>query len=220
MTDFTIADSEIVDQHESILIHLFYSLLNYDYRNGMFTDESSIYDMGAVGLSNQDFIDVANQYHQQASDSLSYSEGQKLYYKILNKAFDNMIFEKFEKTYGFSLDSKTHLLKDIALLLKDKFPNKNWDTDIIFILKKFDNQLKNEDILEKQTKVETKTIGNVTKLPVRKKPTPDEVLNGTNSFLMQSVLGMSWEDAEKLASENYEKKMAGKKFEPYVPIEE
>jgi hypothetical protein len=217
MTDFTIADSDIVDQHESILIHLFYSLLDYNYRNGMFTDESSIYDMGAVGLSTQDFIDVANQYYKQTSDFLSYSEGQKLYYKILNKAFDNMIFEKFEKTYGFPLDSKIHLLKDIALLLKDKFPARNWDTDIIFILKKFDNQQKQEDISQNETK--TETTSNVIKLPVRKKPTPDEVRNGTNSFLMQSVLGLSWEDAEKLASENYEKKMLGKKFEPYIPNE-
>ena len=81
--DFTIADSDLVDKNEDMMIHLFFNLFKFDFRSGLFTDESSIYDMGSMGLEHQDYIDVANEYYEKTSESLTYTQGQKLYYKIL-----------------------------------------------------------------------------------------------------------------------------------------
>lgn len=214
--DFTIADSDLVEQNEQMMIHLFYNLLKFDFRGGLFTDESSIYDMGSMGLSHDDYIQVANEYYEKTSESLTYTQGQKLYYKILNKRFDDMIEEKFYQTYGFTLDSKTHLLVDIIKVLNENFPNRDWEMDNLFIIKTLDNiKIENERLeLEKQQQAKNEKV---VKFPGRKKLTDDEVWACTNEFLMVKQLGMNFKDAKKLAEENYNKKMEGKKFEPYIP---
>jgi len=214
--DFTVADSDLVDKNEDMMIHLFFNLFKFDFRSGLFTDESSIYDMGSMGLEDQDYIDVANEYYEKTSDELTYTQGQKLYYKILNKKFDDMISEKFNNTYGFYLNPKIHLLPDIINLLNEKFPNRNWEKDNIFIIKTLDNIKIENDRIELEEKEEAKKE-KVIKLPVRKKLTDDEVRACTNEFLMVKQLGMDFKDAKKLAEANYNKKIEGKKFEPYIP---
>lgn len=216
--DFIIPDEDIVDRYEHILRHLFYHLLDYDYRDGLFTDESSIYDMGGTGLSDEDYSRVASTYRQEVPPNLSYTASQKFYFKLLNQEFDNMIASRFEKTYNFKLDPSIHLLKDLALLLNSTFPDRNWTTENLFISRQLDTK-RERNAQEKASRAVLDT-GNVTKLPVRKKPSPDEILGGVNDYLMVTVLGMSQEDADALAKLNYEKRTEGKKFEPYDPLNE
>jgi hypothetical protein len=212
--DINIIKSDIIEKNEDMMIHFFFNLFKFDFRDGLFTDESSIYDMFSTGLEDQDYIDVANEYYQKTSNEFTYTQCEKLYYKILNKKFNNMIFKKFNNTYGFNLDPKIHLLTDIINLLNKKFPERNWKKDNIFIIKTLDN------IKIENTKTELKEkqeIQKVVKLPVKKKLTDDEVRASTNEFLMIKQLGMNFEEAKKLAEENYNKKMQNKKFEPYIP---
>lgn len=213
--DITFSDSDIVEQHQDILIHLFFHLVDFDVRQGFFSDESSIRDMGTCGFKDEDYHILAKQYYDTCPANYTYSEGQKFYLHLCHDRFDNMIVEKFEYTYGFTIDKKTHFLKDFIFLLKDKFPHRDWVQDNIFILKTLDNRLQKEEdlILEEMHS----NISNVIKLPLKKKLTPEEIKSGTNEYLMVKELGMKFPEARALAKENFDKKMLGKKFEPYIP---
>ena len=218
MTDFTISGNSEISKYDSILIHFYYSVLNYDYRNGLFTDESSIYDMGGTGLSDDDYTRVADEYETiSATDKdMTYTEGQKLYFKLLNKAFDAHIVEKFKISYGLDFDLDKHLLVDIAKILEQEFPGRRWELENLFILRKFD--VEREKVEHERIQREKDT--NIIKIPVKKKLTEDEIRNGSNEFLMMNVLGMSYAEAEALAKTNFEKKTAGKRFVPYRPDED
>lgn len=213
--DITFADSDIIEKNENILIHLFFHLLNFDMRHGFFSDNSSIHDMGTCGFTESDYEILAKQYYDTCPENSTYSEGQKFYLHLCHDRFDNMILEKFEQTYGFSIDKKLHLLKDFIVLLKEKFPNRDWDTENIFILKTLDNRLEKEEQNVKEGLDSEQT--NIVKLPIRKKLTPEEIKQGFNEYLMVKELGLTWDEARTLAKENFDNKMIGKKFEPYVP---
>lgn len=213
--DITFGKSDIVEQNNNILIHLFFHLVNFDVRQGFFSDESSIRDMGTCGFTENDYEILAKQYYDNCPQDYSYSEGQKFYLHLCHDRFDNMIVEKFEATYGFPIDKKIHYLKDFILLLKEKFPNRDWDRDNIFIIKTLDNILEKEELLVKE-EVDSE-LTNVIRLPVKKKKTVEEIKSGTNDYLMVKELGLTWQEARVLAQENFDKKMLGKKFEPYIP---
>lgn len=213
--DIIFEESDIVEKNENILIHLFFHLVDYDFRNGFFSNESSIHDMGSSGFTDQDYLNLSQTYYETVPENLTYSEGEKFYRKLSNELFDNMIIDKFEATYGIVIDKKTHLLKDFILVLKNRFPERDWDKDNIFILKTLDNRLEKEEknIVDAHNHKDEKIV----KLPVRKKLTPEEVKNSFKEYLMVRDLGMTWKDARALAEANFDKKMEGKKFEPYIP---
>lgn len=216
--DFIIPDDDIIEKHENILIHAFYHLLNYDFRDGMFTDESSIYDMGSCGLQDNDYLQIAKEYEELDTKGKSYLECQKIYYKLVNNAFDKRLFSVFKQTYGFELNPKIHLLKDIAILLKETLPKKNWDEENIFILKRLNiisEQREKKHQEEQKTKQEQNK--NITKFPRKKHFSDEEVAQGTNCFLMMKQLGISFDEANKLVDKNLEKRYEGKTFTPYKP---
>lgn len=213
--DITFGDSDIVEQNEDILIHLFFNIIDYDFRNGFFSDESSIYDMGTCGFSEQDYEQLAQTYYDTCPENYTYTQGRKHYNQLSNEKFDNMVIEKFEKTYGFSIPPKLHYLKDFIILLKEHFPERNWAIDNTFILKTLNNRLEKEKkvLIENTQPKDDKII----KLPVRKKLSQEEIRNGLNEYLMVKELKMTWEEAHKLCLSNLDKKHEGKKFEPYIP---
>lgn len=213
--DITFSESDIIEQNEDILIHLFFHILDFDYRNGFFSDDSSIHDMGTCGFTQQDYIELAKLYNKTCPENYTYSQGQKYYLKLSNERFDNMVIEKFEKTYDIAIDNSLHYLKDFIILLKENFPNRNWATENIFILRTLDNRLKNEEdeILNEFQKLPEKVI----KFPVKKKLSQEEIRTGLNTYLMVEELGMSLQEARQLANTNYEKKYEGKKYQPYIP---
>lgn len=213
--DITFSDSDIIEKNEAILIHLFFHLFDFDFRSGFFSNESSIYDMGSCGFTDKDYIELAQLYYDTCPANYTYSQGQNFYFTLSNKRFDKMIAEKFKKTYGFTFDKKMHYLKDFVLLLKEHFPERNWEKDNIFILKTLDNRIERteKEIQEKTHQQDEKIV----QLPVRKKLSPEEIRNGYNEFLMVKELKMSWEEARNLAQLNFDKKHEGKKFEPYIP---
>lgn len=206
-------DDDIVGNNENMLIHIFYHLFDYDLRLGFFSDESSIYDMGTSGLTEQDYFDIANEYNEKCPENYSYSEGMQFYNKLSNDKFDKVIASKFEKTYGFPFDENKHFLKDLVMLFHDKFPNRNWDTEVLFIIKTLDNRFEKE----KSFDIENQKNKKVIKIPVRKKLSPEELKNSSNEYLLVKELGMTWEEATKLANENFDKKYLGQKFTPYLP---
>lgn len=213
--DIIIEDSDIIEKNEALLIHLFFHLFQFDFRKGLFTNLSSIYDMSGCGFQDEDYIELSKQYYSQCPEHYTYKEGRQFYQKLSNNHSDNIVFSNFFRTYGFNLDKKCHLLKDIIVLLNNNFPHKNWESDNIFIIKTLDHRLEKEEELhllemEQQDK-------KIVKLPIRKKPSPEEIKNGYNEYLMVKNLGMNWEDAQQLAKANFEKKTSGKKFEPYLP---
>lgn len=214
--DITIGQSDIIDKNENLLIHVFFNLIDYDFRNGIFTNESSIYDMDGCNFKEEDYINLSKDYYEQFSENYSYSEGRDFYQKLSSAKFDKQIFKNFETTYGFTLTKEQHLLKDIILILQEKFPLRNWDTENIFILKTLNYRLAKKVEEDKQILSEEKNQ-KVVKLPVRKKLSPEEIKGCLNEYLMIKELGMTWEDAKILAKSNFDKKMEGKKFEPYLP---
>lgn len=213
--DIIFEDSDIIEKNENILIHLFFNIVNYDFRNGFFSDESSIRDMESCGFSDEDYIALSKEYYETCPSNITYAEGQRHYQKLSHIRFDNMVIEKFEQIYGIVIDVKTHLLKDFILILKESFPNRDWDKENLFIIKTLDNRLDKEEqsILEEHKNQDKKVV----KLPVRKKLSPEEIKNGLNEFLMVKELGMKWEEARELAKFNFDKKMEGKEFIPYIP---
>lgn len=213
--NITFGDSDIVEKNEAILIHLFFNLLDFDFRSGFFSDESSIYDMGTCGFTDDDYFDLAQTYYDTCPQSYTYTQGQDFYLKLSNKKFDQMIVDKFEKTYGFSFNKKTHYLKDFVVLLQKNFPDRDWDKDNIFILKTLDNRIeKREKEIQEEVKSKDEKI---VRLPVRKKASPEEIRNGYNEYLMVKELKMTWDEARELSRSNFDKKHEGKKFEPYEP---
>lgn len=213
--DITFADSDIVEKNENVLLHLFFHILNFDVRQGFFSDESSIHDMGTCGFTDIDYQILAKQYYDLCPEDYNYSQGQKFYLHLCHDRFDNMVIEKFKTTYGLTINKKTHLLKDFIVLLKENFPDRDWDKENIFIIKTLDNRLEKEEDNIKQSLESEKT--NIVKLPVKKRLTPEEIKKGFNEYLMVKELGMTWDEASLLAKENFDKKMIDKKFEPYVP---
>lgn len=214
--DITIGDSEVVDNNENLLIHVFFNLFNYDFRSGMFTNDSSIYDMSGTNFKDEDYVELAKEYYEQSPENYSYTQGQKLYQKLSNAKFDKNVFESFEKTYGFPLKPEQHLLKDVVLVLKEKFPTRNWDTENIFIFKTLDFRLKKEEEEEERVLAEEKKQ-KVVKLPVRKKPSREEIKVCFNEYLISREFGIPFEEARILARANLEKAREGKKFTPYLP---
>lgn len=213
--DITFGDSDIIEQNEEILIHLFFNIIDYDFRNGFFSDESSIHDMGTCGFTNEDYDQLAQTYYDTCPTNYTYSQGQKFYQKLSNDRFDTMVVENFEKTYGFSIDKKIHYLKDFIILLKEHFPERKWEIENIFILRTLDNRLEKEvKAISEESQIKDEKI---VKFPVRKKLSPEEIKNGLNEYLMVKELKMTWEEATKLAKNNLDKKREGQKFEPYVP---
>lgn len=213
--DITYADSDFVDQHEYLGIHLFYYLFDFDYRRGMFTDESSIYDMGNImGLTHKEIEEVADQYDAQKDDSLIYSECYKKYNKLLNAKWDAMLIRKLQEHYGITLEDKKHYLVDIMKQMLENFPNRDWETENIFIMKKLDAQNKREEEEELKKQKESKVI----RLGVRKKLTKEETLACTNPFLIKEELGISMKEARELAQKNYDLKMKDRIFTPYRPL--
>lgn len=213
--DITYADGEFVDQHEYLGIHLFYYLFDYDYRSGMFTDESSIYDMGNImGLTHEEIEEVADQYDEQKDDSLTYSECMNKYNKLLNAKWDAMIIKKLQDHYGIIFNPKKNLLVDIMKQMLEKFPNRDWETENIFIIKKLDYKNKQEE----EERLQEEKDSNVVRLGVRKKLTKEEVATCTNPFLISQELEMSMKEARKLAQKNYDLKMKDRVFTPYRPL--
>lgn len=213
--DITFSDSGVVDKNEDILIHLFFNIVDYDYRNGSFSDDSSIHDMGSCGFTDEDYLQLAQLYNDTCPKDYIYSEGQDFYQQLSNEHFDNMVIRKFESIYGITIDKHTHYLKDFVALLNEHFPSRNWSTENIFILRTLDNRLINEEkeILEISKKLDQKIL----KLPIKKKLSPEEVRNGLNEYRMMNELGMTRKEAHELAKFNFDKKHEGKKFQPYLP---
>ena len=58
MTDITIADQDEIDKYEDIMVNVFYYLFSYNYNLGLFTDDSSVYDMKYLIIS---YIDSFNE---------------------------------------------------------------------------------------------------------------------------------------------------------------
>lgn len=212
--DITFANSDIVEQNEDILIHLFFHIVDYDFRDGFFSNESSIRDMDSCCFKDEDFVELARFYNETCRQNYTYSQGSEYYQKLFSEKFDNIFVERFEKAYGISIDKKTHYLKDIIVLLKDVFPNRNWKNDNIFILKTLDNRADKKD---KELSQKPQSNEKVVKFPVRKKLTEQEIRSGFNEFLMTQELGLSWEEARQLVKANFDKKHEGEKFEPYLP---
>ena len=206
------SESNTVDNNEYILIHFFFNVFNFDYRSGLFTDESSIYDLGAQGLEDSDYLFIAEEYYKLNTEIFNYDQGMKSYYKILNKYWDNFIIKKIENCYGFKL-CNIHLLPDIIATLKEKFPTKNWEDDTLFIIKTLDNQIDKSIKQELKTKAET----NVIKLNIRKKLSREEILESCNEFLIAKELNISFSMAKEIANSNYDKKNIGRKFRAYIP---
>ncbi len=209
--NITIPPQDKIDSFEDIMIHFFYHVLKYDYRSGLFTDESSIFDMGSTGLDESDYLKAYHEYHDSLPKKLSYIQCQKHYYKILYRIFDEVVAQRVLEVYDIELPKKINLLVDIAAFLKDNV-NKNWQEENIFLIKTMDTKSFQKFKLEDEKK-----FTNVIPIPIKKKLSDEDVAQGCNEFLMMSRLNMSWDDARVLAKKNYEKSMEGKIFEPYLP---
>jgi hypothetical protein len=214
--DFTISSSDIVDNHEDMLIHFYYHILDFDYRCGIFTDQSSICDMGSTGLKKLDYEVVAAKYHELDYKSMEYTQGQKAYNLILNNHWDRMVYNKIKSVYNIEFNTNVHLLIDIIKLLEEKYPNRNWANDNIFIIKMLDNRAKKQE----ENNIKEKEQTNVLKLNLRKKLTREEILKSTNDFLIAKELNIGFKEAHEIAQKNYIEKMKGKIFEPYIPENE
>ncbi len=216
--DFEWGSQDIIDKHENKLIHLFFYMFDYDYRNGVFSDESSIYDMGICGLKDEHFILAYHRYEEcigKLEKLPKYKECQKKYFSILYQIESDVFKDKFKIVYGIELPEKIHLLKDIVKYL-DKNIKRNWDEENIFIIKKLDVQsIQNED--EEKPKKIINRDEKIIPFPVSKKSTDDEIREGFNEFLMMSRLNMSWKEARAQVLINEDKYDDGKIFEPYYP---
>ncbi len=212
MTDITIADQCEIDKYEDIMINVFYYLFSYNYNLGLFTDDSSVYDMKYLALENQDYKDIANDFEKINKEEFDYFEAEKEYNKILNNFFINKITNVFKEKYNYSFTKEKHLLKTIGKELKNLHPNKAWKEENIFLIKRLNHQQKQLKLIEQE---EPKT--NVIKFPKRKKLTKEEIKKSTNFLLMMKELDMSYKEAKKLSDLNLKEKMKDKKFKPYIP---
>jgi hypothetical protein len=208
--DIIQSDSSIIDKNEDVAINLFYYVFDYDFRKGLFTDESSIYDMSPLGLQNYDYEKIADEYEEKKPENLIYREYLNFYDKLLNERWEAVIKKKLQNHYGLIFNSDKHLLVDIISLIKIKFPYRKWSEENIFIIKKLDLKIvKEEKIIEKQT--------NVRKLPYKKKLTDEDIATCINPFLLKESLNISLNEARKLATHNYDIKTKDKIFIPYRP---
>lgn len=210
------SSSDEINSNEDMMINVFYNLFNEDFRQGFFSDESSLYDMKYSGFNKNNYQEVANIYYNLVPNNLDYVDSQKFYIKIIDKVWKNFIFNKFMDIYGIDLKEK-HLLIDIIKSLKEKYPQRHWERENIFIIRTLDN------LLNKQAKVNypiSSSQLNVIELNIRKKPTKEEILQGTNPFLIMKELNISLNEARSIAQNNYRKKMQGKVFKPYIPEDE
>ena len=147
MTDITIADQCEIDKYEDIMINVFYYLFSYNYNLGLFTDDSSVYDMKYLALENQDYKDIANDFEKINKEEFDYFEAEKEYNKILNNFFINKITNVFKEKYNYSFTKEKHLLKTIGKELKNLHPNKAWKEENIFLIKRLNHQQKQLKLL-------------------------------------------------------------------------
>ena len=212
MADITIADQDEIDKYEDIMVNVFYYLFSYNYNLGLFTDDSSVYDMKYLALENQDYKDIANEFEKINKEEFDYFEAEKEYNKILNNFFINKITNGFKEKYNYSFTKEKHLLKTIGKELKKLHPNKAWKEENIFLIKRLNHQQKQLKLIEQE---EPKT--NVIKFSKKRKLTKEEIKKSTNFFLMIKELDMSYKEARKLSDLNLKEKMKDKKFKPYIP---
>lgn len=218
--DTIFGPSDEIEENEEILIHMFFHILDHDFRNGFYSNRSSIRDMSGCGFTDNDYINLSKEYYQLVPENSTYAQGQKFYQQLLNKYFDNMVIEKFQNVYSVAINEETHLLTDLVAILKTAYPVRNWREENIFILKTLDQRLEKEEEeirLSAGNEKMQDSAGNVVKFPIKKKLTPEEIREGINEFLMVKSLGLTWEEARELAQKNFDKKMQGRVFEPYVP---
>lgn len=215
--DIIFTDEDLLTDNEDILIHMFFNLLNYDYREGIFSNESSIYDMEGCNFTNEDYIFLFNQYQENKCENASYKEGCLIYQKMVNTYFDNMLISNFKKAYDLDFNKKKHLLIDLVSILKENFQNKDWKKDNLFILKTLDNRAEKKDFKSNKNNSLNENEEKIIKFPIKKKLSKDEIKNSCNQILIMSELNMTWEEAYALVEINYDKKMKNKIFEPYYP---
>lgn len=226
--EFTMFPSDVVDANENILIHFFYHILNFDYRSGIFTDESSIFDMSDNILSKEDYANLRSQYYTASADAdLDYHQGQKLYYGFVSKLHEERINDKCMAVYGFRLDfnGDPHLLKDIVSVMKNKLPHKDWDSENVFLIKRMDIQAEKDRIANDARTIELdraisapefqdKEATNVIPIGRIRNPSKEEILKGFNPFLIAKELDMSMSEALEVVKKNQLEYYKNKKFEP------
>lgn len=222
----TVYETKIIDQLEEILINVSYYLFKSDYlrsKKAFGTYDKSLINNIVSKLSKEDYENIAKLYYESYTINLTYTDCEKLYRKTIENYNDKLFVKYFEKEYGIKVDNNS-LLVDAINQLKNKFPDKNWKQENIFILKKLDyiNEKNIEKVIELRKKAKEekeKENINVKFLNIKKKYTREEVLKSDNSFLIASELKISKEEAEIIAEMNYNEKMKNIKFEPYIPKE-
>lgn len=222
----TVYETKIIDQLEEILINVSYYLFKSDYlrsKKAFGTYDKSLINNIVSKLSKEDYESIAKLYYESYTINLTYTDCEKLYRKTIENYNDKLFVKYFEKEYGIKVDNNS-LLVDAINQLKNKFPDKNWKQENIFILKKLDyiNEKNIEKVIELRKKAKEekeKENINVKFLNIKKKYTREEVLKSDNSFLIASELKISKEEAEIIAEMNYNEKMKNIKFEPYIPKE-
>lgn len=214
-------ETKRIDQLEEILINVSYYLFKSDYnrtKKSYNTNDKSLISNIAMKLTKEDRENIAKIYYKSYTSNLKYTECEKLYEKTIENYKDKLFVEYFDKEYCIKIDNNS-LLVDAINKLINKFPDRDWKQENIFISKMLDNinQKAIERTIELRKKAKLKENINVKILKIKKKYTKEEILKSDNSFLIMSELKISKEEAEIIAEINYNEQMKGIEFEPYIP---
>lgn len=215
--DITLCESSVVDSNKNLLIHFFYSVFGFDYRAGLFTDQSSVYDLSDLLLSSSDNALLKVMYYKEADPTWDYFKGKKFYYDLRFSAFESALNSKIASAYNIDMSkyANVHLLPDIVSMLHQEFPNRAWDQEVVFISRRLDLLEIAARKLDQAVIAASKPDPFVNVVPLRSvTSSKEEILSGFNPILISKTAGISLEEAIAKVEQNRLDFYKDKKFEP------
>ena len=194
----TYASQEIISDYDLIGLHFMKTVFDMDYREMMLSDESWLSDFSGCGLSDDDWLNINNQYQALLNSDINYLESEKLYHKIKNTYWDNIIIQKVFEEYKISIEKTNILIYPLFETIKDLFSKQ---------------YLKNEVssfVFEEHEEISLKP-----REPLTFEEIQEKLTTTLNPFFYKTYAGGSFEEAGALVKKRKEN-LHGH-YKPYIP---
>lgn len=210
---FELGDNKLVLDNEYLLIHFFHYVLKFNFRDGIFFDESSIYDLSDSVLSESQIARLKQEYYNSVPSNFDYYQGMRFYFNLKYAEVKQQYNKNCLMTYGFSLYDvgDIHLLREIIQQLKATFPARNWKQECVFVFKQQDVESQSD---RREEVGFAPASSNVVPIGVVRKPSKEIILEGFNPLKIAESEDISIIEAIQIVDKNREEKFKDAKFYP------
>ena len=197
----TMAEQDIVEKYYIVEKHFVFKILNINADSCFISDESNLSDFSGCGLTDTHYEAIADEYDAQDKTGMSYDESQRLYYRIENRVWDNLVLAQIEQVYGLHFEKTCIRMWSIYEVMQNQCD-----------LKKLQQEIDNFEYPE---------VEEAPPFKPRPKLSNEEIIKTTmNPFAYANAAGVSMQEARAITDTRHEEYYRGKIFKAYRPSNE